>query len=101
MWRETKAGPMRTKTRRWAALEPDLNENECDEGYDSKNPDDESLVKGEGFGEREEEEEPGGEDEEEDDEGERVVEEREEIKNVLEKKKMRQGEQVENIYLGE
>ena len=78
-----------------------MSENECDEGYDSKNPDDESLVKGEGFGEREEEEEPGGEDEEEDDEGERVVEEREEIENVLEKEKMRQGEEVENIYLGE
>lgn len=64
-------------------VEPDLSENECDEGYDGENPDDEPLVEGEaedgeGFGAGEEEEEPGGEDEEEDDEGERVVEEREE-----------------------
>ena len=28
-------------------IEPDLSENDCDKGYDSKNPDDESLVEGE------------------------------------------------------
>ena len=88
-------------------IEPNLSENDCDKGYDSKNPDNESLVEGEakdneGFGAREEEEEPGDEDEEEDDKGERVVEEREKIENVLDREKMRQGAEREwHIYRGE
>jgi hypothetical protein len=61
-------------------VEPYASENEGDYGDDPEETDDESLIdgeaeEGEGFGAREEEEEPGSEEEEENDEGERVVEE--------------------------
>lgn len=66
-------------------VEPDVGENERDDGEDPEGDCEEAVVDGEveekkgvRGGAREEEEEPGGEEEEEDDERERVVEEAEE-----------------------